>query len=49
MAARPTKGPGTTGGSRDYAKGDRKEAGGMNISYGDTLMPTDIKRRQSAG
>jgi hypothetical protein len=33
--------------ARSSAKGKIDQAGGMNISYGDTLFPTDLKDVQS--
>lgn len=41
------KGPGTTSGGRSYAKGEK--AGGMNISYGETIQPTDLADVKALG
>ena len=41
-------GPGKAGGEREYAKGGKqKYPQGINISYGDTREPTDLKDIQA--
>jgi len=40
------KGPGTLGSKRSYGK---DEAGGMNISYGETISPTDLADVKALG